>query len=136
MTRQEREKIENQWIAWERSLNKELDSGGSQYRVVFLPPKDLMPYEDAGLVTKIQDETEKMLDRWRNGDENATPVGVMRMDEEWAKTINMALTVYKTVLMTIHGERFRKEIREAAEKRKKEDGHGKRKADKKQQPDV
>ncbi len=58
------------------------------------------------------------------------------MDEEWAKTISMALTVYKTVLMTIHGERLRKEIREAAEKRKKEDGHGKRKADKKQQPDV
>lgn len=35
---------EKAWIKFERDTNEQLEGKGSQYRVVFLPEKDLMPY--------------------------------------------------------------------------------------------
>ena len=118
MTREERKKIEDEWITWQRSLNKELTE--TQYRVIYLPPADLMPYEDLADVTRIQNAVEAMLDDWEENEGNASPVGNLVINENWVRKISMALTVYKTVLMTIHGKKIRKEIKELREKMKED----------------
>lgn len=118
MKKEDRRKIEEEWLKWQRSLNKELEQ--TRYRVVYLPPKDLMPYEDLSQVTKIQDATERLLDEWGEGGDNVAPVGNLVVNEEWTRTISMALTIYKATLMTVHGERIREEIREASKSGKQE----------------
>lgn len=119
MTRIERQEAENAWIKFERETNKDLEERGVQYRLVYLPPKDLMPYNDAARVTEIQNATEKLLDDWEENEGNVSPVGILTVTEEWTKTISMALTVYKAALLAVHGERFRKEIKEGMEKRRR-----------------
>lgn len=118
MTAKERMEIEDQWVKWERALNEQLEQ--TRYRVLYLPPIDLMPYEDGPAVTQIQDEVEKLIETWEEAEENgeASPIGMLRLNEEWARKISMALTVYKTVLLTIHGKRIREEMKEKAENRK------------------
>lgn len=119
--KERRQKAEDEWIKFERDLNRQLEEKGTQYRLIYLPEKDLMPYDDLGVTTQIQDEVDGILDQWREAKGNANPVGVFRVSEEWARTISMALTVYKAVLLNVHGEQLRRELKEAAAKRKQKE---------------
>lgn len=110
MTQEERRKIENEWIAWERDMNRQLT--GTQYKVVFLPTEDLMPYSHVGICTELSDRM--MLTR-ETQEETEDTVYLQLDDEEESATVEMALTVYKAALMAIHGERLRAELKDAAE---------------------
>lgn len=100
-------------IKWQRELNDALEKNGAEYRVVHIPPVDLIPYEHAGSVTKLQDflQTEK------KGMTNDEMLALLIGDE--IDIIDTALMVYKSVLLAVHGNRLRAELREAARKRKK-----------------
>lgn len=107
--------IVDEWIKFERDANKALEERGSDYRIIHLPPKDLMPYEELTRVTKIQDVADQMVEEWRKGGSNVSPLGNLVANKDWVKTIRLALAIYKTVLLTVYGERIRKEIRETKE---------------------
>ena len=95
-----------------RGFNAALEEQEFQYRMIYLPPKEAMPYEDLDLVTKIYNAVNQMLEDWMEG-ANVSPLGNLVINSKWAKTINMALAVYKYALLAYYGERPRKEIQAA-----------------------
>ncbi len=90
-----------------------LKERGTQYRLIYLPEKDLMPYDDLSKAAAIQDATDDLLDQWQEAGENSYPIGLLRVSREWARIISMALTAYKAVLLNVHEEQFRRELNEA-----------------------
>lgn len=104
---------EKAWIKFERETNEQLEEKGSQYRVVFLPEKDLMPYHHAGTCTALEDRIEKILEFFHPYErlKRVESMATLELDEEEAQAIAMALTVYKSVLMTVHGKRFRAPVK-------------------------
>lgn len=115
MTQEERRKIQDEWIAWERRINKDLK--GTQYKVVFLPEEDLMPYDHLKNTTALTDKTQEIIAKW---EETESPVSLELATEDEVNVLEMALMVYKAALMAVHGERVREEIRKAVEERKEQ----------------
>ena len=108
----------DQMVKFQRDLNDKMEEGGHEYRLVHIPPLDLIPYEHMGSVTKLSNYLAAEREDMTDDEMNAFLIG----DE--ADIIDMALTVYKSVLLAVHGNRFREEIRKAREeaKKKKEAG--------------
>lgn len=100
---------EKAWIKFERDTNEQLEEKGSQYRVVFLPEKDLMPYHHAATCTALEDRTGKILDFFQQyvGLKRVEPRATLELNEEEVQALTLALTVYKSVLMSVHGKRYR-----------------------------
>lgn len=113
----ENEKV---WIKFERETNEALEERGAQYRVVFLPEKDLMPYYHIEDCTTLENRLEEVKTKWRDrklqlvknhinpNTEVADPL--ILQEDEW-DTIGMALLVYKAALMSVHGKRFRAPVK-------------------------
>lgn len=94
---------EKEYINFARSTNKTLEEKGSQYRVVYLPERDLMPYYHIDETTGLEDKIAKVGDILFNG-QTVKPV-VLSKDE--ADLVNIALAVYKAALFSVYGEMIR-----------------------------
>ena len=108
-----REETEKEWIRWQRDLNSQLK--GTQYLMCFVPPEDLMPYEHGRICTELQD---RILRLKETQEENGGMATFDLEDEKETDVIDMALTVYKSILLEIHGERIRREVREQNNEKK------------------
>ena len=91
------------WIQDTNEVIKEVN-----YRVIFLPDDDLMPYEHVSLNTAISNRL------MRIQDEDPKEVTLTWTSDE-IDMIQMALMIYKTVLLEVHKEEVKKELRSVIE---------------------
>lgn len=115
-TEDKRKEADDLWIKFERDTNELLEKRGVQYRVVYLPEKDLMPYQHAETTTQLENVVgvirERMRKRemqlWKNHlDPNDEPMEQITVGEEEAEVLEMALMVYKSALLAMHGKVMR-----------------------------
>ena len=83
---------------------------------VLLPPEDLMPYEHLELCTKICDKLSEVWETFENSDIEEGLLSVIKLpikfDKKSKDTMEIALMVYKNILMGVHQDKILSEIRE------------------------
>lgn len=94
----------NQMIKFQRDVNDQLEQRNAEYRVVHIPPLDLIPYEHMGRITKLQGFLEK-----EKADMTDEELLALMIGDE-VDIIDMALEVYKSVLLAVHGDLIRKKL--------------------------
>lgn len=77
---------------------------------IYLPDKDLMPYNHIAQVTQMQDWLENMKDEFKD---KPNKIGLLRVSVENVRVLSMALTVYKAVLMQVNMDEIRKRLSES-----------------------
>lgn len=115
--RETRQEFKDAWIKFQRETNDALEEKGAEYRMIYLPPKDMMPYCHAKSVTEMENQldnelsrrnAESILERLKNRKEGKDDEPItMTLDEEDAKVLEIALMVYKNALLAVHGKRMR-----------------------------
>lgn len=93
------------------------------YRVIFLPDDDLMPYEHLHINTCLSGVIDAALDLCDRLEESEPEDGVpwngeippITFTREKLEVMQMALIIYKTVLMEVHDEEVKKGIRAVIE---------------------
>lgn len=97
---------------WAEALEVALDAvapptGAGYCEWIYLPDKDLMPKKHLDNITKIEDAVDSLKTELK--EEDSAPVGILRVNKEWAEILLMALLIYKSVLMKVN----KKEIMES-----------------------
>lgn len=104
------------WEKFARELNDTLEEREAQYRLVFLPEKDLIPFYGIEECTELENRIDEAQTKWHDRryqlrknhidpkNETAEP---LQLEEATWDTISKALIVYKAALMAVHGKRFR-----------------------------
>ncbi|MCQ2300017.1 MAG: hypothetical protein MJZ81_07840 [Bacteroidales bacterium] len=70
--------------------------GGWRYRSVFCPDDDMMPYEHLEIVGDLEDKA------YNAGNKDDHNTAKMTMSHDEINVINLALTMYKSILMQVH----------------------------------
>lgn len=108
------------WEKFARELNDTLEEREAQYRLVFLPEKDLIPYYGIGECTELEDRIDEAQTKWRDRkrqlrknhiNPNTETAEPLQLEEEKWDTISKALLVYKAALMAVHGKRHRAPVK-------------------------
>ena len=108
------------WEKFARELNDTLEEREAQYRLVFLPEKDLIPYYGIGECTELEDRINEAQTKWRDRkrqlrknhiNPNTETAEPLQLEEEKWDTISKALLVYKAALMAVHGKRHRAPVK-------------------------
>lgn len=110
----------DEFLKWVASTNKTL--APHHYRIIFLPDDDLMPYEHMALNTEVSNRL------CRITDEDPEEVTLTFSADE-LDMLQMAILIYKTVLMEVHKDEVMASIRkviEAIGKKQKEETDGRR----------
>ena len=81
--------------------------GAGHCEWVFLPDKDLTPYSHMAEVTKMQDWMDHLEDEF---EDNPNKIGLLRVSEDEVLVLDMALTVYKSVLMQVNKDEIRESL--------------------------
>lgn len=115
-------RVMDEFLKWVASTNKTL--APHHYRIIFLPDDDLMPYEHMTLNTKLTDDFMRITD----ADELPETVDLKVTPDE-LEMLQMALLIYKTVLMEVHKDQMKADLRRVIEsigKKQKEESDGRR----------
>lgn len=119
-----------EFMQWIKETNKVIKK--ANYRVIYLPDDDLMPYEHLGLDTELSNEIGSALHLCDRLEEDEPEDGIpwngklppIQFTREKLETMQIALMIYKTVLMEVHNDEVKAGIRrviEALGKKQKED---------------
>ena len=119
-----------EFMNWIKETNEVIKK--ANYRVIFLPDDDLMPYEHVSLDTELSNDIDAALHLCDDLEETEPEDGVpwngklppIVFNRERLEVMQMALMIYKTVLLEVHNERVKAGIRsviEALGKKQKED---------------
>ena len=120
----ERTKTMDEFLKWVADTNKTL--APHHYRIIFLPDDDLMPYDHMTLNTNMSDALIKLTD---NYDHELPETINLTVTADELDMLQMALLIYKTVLMEVHKDEVKAGIRrviEAMGKKQKEEADGRR----------
>lgn len=105
------------WIKETNEVIKEVN-----YRVIFLPDDDLMPYDHVKINTEWSNRIEEAMRNYEDGNK------ILIANREDLEVMQMALMIYKTVLLEVHKDEVAKELRSVIEsigkKQKEEEDHG------------
>ena len=104
----ERNKTMDEFMKWIADTNKTL--APHHYRIIFLPDDDLMPYEHMTLNTQVSDRFCRLTD------EDDLPEEItLTFSHDELDMLQMAVLVYKTVLMEVHKDEVKAGIRRVIE---------------------
>lgn len=106
---------------WIKETNEVIKK--ANYRIIFLPDDDLMPYEHVGLDTDLSNTIDAALHLCDELEDNESEDGVpwngelppITFTREKLEVMEMALIVYKTVLLEVHKEEVEAGIRRVIE---------------------
>ena len=123
-----------EFMNWIKDTNEVIKK--ANYRVIFLPDDDLMPYEHVSLNTELSNSIDAALRLCDRLEEDKPEDGIpwngelpaITFTRDKLEVMQMALMIYKTVLLEVHKEEVEKGIRsviEAIGKKQKEEDHGK-----------
>lgn len=110
-----------EFMNWIRETNEVIKK--ANYRVIFLPDDDLMPYEHVKLNTELSNDIDAALHLCDDLEENEPEDGVpwngtlppIVFNRERLEVMQMALMVYKSVLMEVHRDEVEKGLRSVIE---------------------
>lgn len=118
---------------WIKETNEVIKK--ANYRVIFLPDEDLMPYEHVGQTTELSNSIDAALRFTKRLEKDEPEDGIPWNGElppivftrEKLEVMQMALMIYKSVLMEVHKEEVKKGIeaviRALGKKQKEEEHH-------------
>lgn len=106
---------------WIKETNEVIKK--ANYRIIFLPDDDLMPYEHVGLDTELSNTIDAALNLCDELEDNESEDGVpwngelppVTFTREKLEVMEMALIVYKSVLLEVHKEEVEAGIRRVIE---------------------
>lgn len=106
---------------WIKETNEVIKK--ANYRIIFLPDDDLMPYEHVGLDTELSNTIDAALHLCDELEDNESEDGVpwngelppVTFTREKLEVMEMALIVYKSVLLEVHKEEVEAGIRRVIE---------------------
>lgn len=110
-----------EFMNWIRETNEVIKK--ANYRVIFLPDDDLMPYDHVKLNTELSNDIYAALRLCDDMEETESEDGVpwngtlppIVFNRERLKVMQMALMVYKSVLMEVHRDEVEKGLRSVIE---------------------
>ena len=109
------------FMNWIRETNEVIKK--ANYRVIFLPDDDLMPYDHVKLNTELSNDIDAALHLCDDMEENEPEDGVpwngtlppIVFNRERLEVMQMALMIYKTVLLEVHKDEVAKGLRSVIE---------------------
>jgi hypothetical protein len=100
--------------------------GGGHCEWIYLPDKDLTPYSHIRIVTEMTSEiSTKRLNVMKadaNGEKHIKPVSITITGDQ-LEAVEMALEIYKSVLMKVNKEEMREAIRKAMAEQEKQEAN-------------
>lgn len=116
-----------EFMKWKDETNEVLRK--ANYRIIFLPEEDLMPYEHMSIDTELSNRVDETSHKESGRDDGRY---LMLFTAEELDCLQMALIIYKTVLMEVHKEEAMAGIRrviEALGKKQQEEDHDRQRED-------
>lgn len=93
--------------------------GAGHCEWVYLPDKDLTPYEHIGLCTSLENEIDGVLSDYADYEGNPEDYADLTVaSPEELKYLLQAVMIYKSILMTMNKDRMREEVEKAVKARK------------------
>lgn len=110
-----------EFMKWIKETNEVIKK--ANYRVIFLPDDDLMPYEHVSLNTELSNDIDAALYLCDDLEETEPEDGVpwngklppIVFNRERLEVMQMALMIYKTVLLEVHKDEVAKGLRSVIE---------------------